>query len=55
MIALTTLALITSIALFSLAVILWAVWDWKPKKQDYQKPRTYERETESEYQNSLNE
>ena len=47
--------LITALCLFAIAGALALIWHFEPKKPDYQKPRTYERETESEYQNSLNE
>lgn len=55
LIKLTTIALVSAIALFGLAGILWAIWDWKPKCPSYQKPRTYEREPESQYQNLIDE
>lgn len=52
---LTLATLLTALALFSLAGILALVWHYQPEKREYQKPKSYSREPESEYQNLIDE
>lgn len=47
--------LLTALALFAMAGALALIWHYKPKPPTYQKPKSYNREPESEYQNLINE
>jgi hypothetical protein len=55
MITIGNALLITAGALFLTAGIVYLVLKDKPEPPTYQKPKSYNREPESEYQNLINE